>query len=305
MVPNRWRITTEHQGQESQAFQEPLYDANALRPLIDGLTIVHGPRALLGEFVLRAYAECQRRGVWLSFAPIEILTEINQRNRESWAPLLSIFDHRFDQLKQDNSYCIVGRSDANEIIYTRAARLYRLGSGEADANFAELTERMRHIYGKPSDAPNENETWSLSGPASETMKLISGRVAFSGAVWCHPTFRKRGFTSIASSIGRACSQAIWGNDYTVTFMVKNVVNSGHAAKTGYSNVSWTVHARNTSLGDLDLAFLWMDRDEAMMQVENMLGTTLLQVDRTIVDGSGTEKGLSGLKLLRRQKVPVA
>ncbi|MGI9476403.1 MAG: hypothetical protein ACR2PI_06850 [Hyphomicrobiaceae bacterium] len=262
--------------------------------MVDELTIDHDPRALLGEFVLRGYAECQRRGVRLSFAPIEILTEINQRHRESWAPLLSIFDHRFDQLKHDNSFCIVGRNDSNEIIYTRAARLYRLGPGEQIGNFAELTEQMHHLYGRPSDAANENESWTLSGPAAEAMKSISGRVVFSGAVWCHPTFRKLGFTSIASSIGRACSQAIWNNDHTVTFMAKSVVDGGHAEKTGYSNVSWTVHARNASIGDLDIAFLWMGRDEALKQIEKMLRTTLSQDNRTIVDRGGKQKSLFGL-----------
>ena len=77
MKPHRRRIAAEHHEQHSRAFQQPAYDISALRPLVDELTIDHDPRALLGEFVLRGYAECQRRGVRLSFAPIEILTEIN------------------------------------------------------------------------------------------------------------------------------------------------------------------------------------------------------------------------------------
>ena len=213
------------------------------------------------------------------------MVEINRQHQDSWSPLLSIFDHRFGQLGADNAFCIVGRNDQNEIIYTRAARLYNIGPGGAAADFKQLTENMLHLYGAPCDAPDPNENWSVSGTAVDAMQGIAGRVAFSGAVWCHPSFRKRGgFTSIASSIGRACTHAMWDNDYTVTFMAKSVVDGGHARKTGYENVSWTVHARNASIGDLDIAFMWVDRAETMRQISDKLAALTAQVDGSVVDG---------------------
>ena len=87
-----------------------------------------------------------------------------------------------------------------------------------------------------------------------------------------------------ASIGRACSHAAWDNDYTVTFMAKSVVEGGHARKTGYDNVSWTVHARNASIGNLDIAFMWVDRAETMRQISEKLAALTAQVDGTVVDG---------------------
>lgn len=289
MVPRSPRYAAIDPNPDERTNQAQCFDVAAIRPLVDELTIDHGPRALLGEFILHACAECQRRGVRLFFAPISWLYDINRCNQDSWSPLLSIFDHRFGQINRGNSFCIVGLNSNNEIIYTRAARLYHLGHDRADADFGSLTEQMRHLYGQPSDAPNDNESWTLSGQAAVAMRSISGRVSFSGAVWCHPSFRKRGLTSIASSIGRACSQAIWDNDYTVTFMAKSVVEGGHADKTGYSNVSWTVHARNATIGDLDIAVLWIDRNEALNHIAKLLDTVLPQVDRLIVDRGGNQK----------------
>lgn len=292
MVHHYLRNTTEDQRPIDQTQQQHPHSFSTFTPLIDEFIIDHGPRALLGEFVLRAYAECQRRGVWLSFAPIECLVDINRQNQASWSPLLSVFDHRFGQLNNDNSFCIVGRNEDNEIIYTRAARLYDIGPGGTASNFAQLTEQMLHLYGQPCDAPNNNESWTVSGHAADEMKNITGRVAFSGAVWCHPTFRKRGFTSIASSIGRACSHAAWDNDYTVTFMAKSVVDGGHASKTGYANVSWTIHARNASIGDLDIAFMWVDRDETMRQISEKLDALSTQVDRTVIDRQRKQQSIA-------------
>lgn len=291
MVPHYLQNSTEEPPTDGDSQQDRPLDFSTLRPLVDEFVVNHGPHALLGEFVLQAYAECQRRGVWLSFAPIEWLIEINRQHQESWSPLLSIFDHRFGQLNADNSFCIVGRNDKNEIIYTRAARLYEIGIGSPATDFRELTETMLHLYGQPSDAPDSNESWSVSGPAVEAMQGITGRVAFSGAVWCHPDFRKRGFTSIASSIGRACSHAVWDNDYTVTFMAQKVVEGGHARKTGYDNVSWTVHARNASIGDLDIAFMWVDRAQTMAQIAEKLATLKAPVGGAVVDGQRHQQRL--------------
>ena len=289
MVPHYRRNSTVEPSQSDANQHDRSHELSTLKPLVDEFVVHHGPQELLGEFVLQAYAECQRHGVWLSFAPIEWLVEINRQHQESWSPLLSIFDHRFGQLSADNTFFIVGHNDRNEIIYTRAARLYDIGPDAAATDFKQLTENMLHLYGAPSDAPDPNESWSVTGTAVEAMQGVSGRVAFSGAVWCHPSFRKRGFTSIVSSIGRSCTHAMWDNDYTVTFMAKSVVEGGHARRTGYENVSWTVHARNASIGDLDIAFMWVDRAETMRQISVKLAALTAQVDGTVVDGQGQQQ----------------
>ena len=259
--------------------------SNAFHPdsLLDEITINHGPRELFGQFFLAAYAECRRLGVTLSFAPISALVEINKQNKDSWPPLLPLFDHRFGQINEDNSFCMVGRDRGGSIVYTRAARLYELGPDRPSANFLECTERLQHFYACPSDGPNKDERWSASGEAVDAMRAISGRVSFSGAVWCHPGHRKSGISAAASHIGRSYAYAKWGNDFSVTFMAKGVVDGGHAQRLGYSNsnVTWTVHARNASIGDLDIAFVWTDADDIIQKADHQLGRLTSQIDRRV------------------------
>jgi len=261
---------------------------NAVRPssFLDDITIDYGPRELLGQYFLAAYAECLRLGVTISFEPISALVEINEKNRDTWPPLLSVFDYRFGQLNVDNSFCIVGRDRDGRIIYTRAARLYELGPDRPSANFLECTERLQHLYACPSDAPNKEEHWSASGEAADAMRSMTGRVTFSGAVWCHPDHRKSGLPAVIAPIGRSYAYAKWANDFSLTFMAKGVVAGGHAKRLGYSDtkVAWTVHARNASIGDLDIAVVWTDADDIINRVEQNLSLLTPQIDRRIGNG---------------------
>ena len=56
------------------------------------LRMEHGPVDLVRRFLRYADALNRRQGVVLSFASLEELRAVNQRNLDSWKPLLSIFD---------------------------------------------------------------------------------------------------------------------------------------------------------------------------------------------------------------------
>lgn len=220
--------------------------------------------------VFSGYEECLRRGIKLSYAPIETLVDVNQANQDSWKSFLGIFDYRLGQLHAKNSMCLVGRNNEGEIVYTRAARLFELGGDNEVPNFYQLIQQMLHIYGDASERHDAEESWQVSGGAIDVMKSIDGRVVFSGGVWCHPHYRKQGFTAVASAVGRACAHSAWDNDYTVTFMARSVIDGGHAQRTGYENIAWTVEARNASIGNMDIAFLWINKKDTLEQISNIL-----------------------------------
>ncbi len=261
-----------------------LVGSSSPRPFIDEVAIDYGPRELLGQLFLQAHAEFARNGLTLSLAPMSILNELNRANSDSWPPLLQVFDDSLGCLNPGNSICIVARDADGEVVYTRAARRFDLGEGGVAPNFAELTRSVRHIYPSSADALARGEIWEPEGEAAKIMAGISGTISYSGAVWCHPRYRKRGFTVIGSLLGRAYSFARWNTDYTVTFMTEGVVGSGHATKTGYTHLVWNIAATNTSLGDLNLAFLWTDTAEILAQVEGMLADLSSEIDGVVVQG---------------------
>ncbi len=75
---------------------QPTYDSTASpgSDFLSQLEVNYGPVGLLGRFFLRANSEVRARGLTLHFAPIKELVETNEANRDSWLPLLPIFDHR-------------------------------------------------------------------------------------------------------------------------------------------------------------------------------------------------------------------
>jgi hypothetical protein len=92
-------------------------------PLLSQITIEHGPPALLGELFLRAEEEIRKRGITLSFATFDELVALNEKHRDSWMPLISIFHPRYCKLTGDNAYCIFGRNAAGDVVTTQAGRI--------------------------------------------------------------------------------------------------------------------------------------------------------------------------------------
>jgi hypothetical protein len=63
-----------------------------------------------------------RRGI--SLATFDELLAVNEQNRDSWRPLVGVFDPRLNMLEPSSSYCILGRNELGEVVSTQAARLY-------------------------------------------------------------------------------------------------------------------------------------------------------------------------------------
>ena len=93
-------------------------------PLLSDITVEHGPVDLLGRFFLKADTAARQRGVTLSFAPMQELVEVNERNRDTWRPLLPLFDPACGGITPDNSLL--------------HARPQRAGRGGGDAGRAAL-----------------------------------------------------------------------------------------------------------------------------------------------------------------------
>lgn len=254
--------------------------ARVRRPVLDEILIEYGPRDLLGPFFLWAAEACRARGVELEFVTMEELVAANRANHETWLPLFPAFNPEFGCGNGD-AFAIVGRDGAGDIVVTQAARFYNM----AETDFHTEMQSLRFCYDDVAGREAVGETCAVT---AEGAKQIVGRVLYSGGGWYRPDFRKKGFFEILPRLSRAYAYTRWQTDVTMTLMTDKVFAGGNAKKAGYKNVDWAVDLKNSPLGDIYAAVLWMDADYLFQDLRGYLaeidfsadlgGTLLPEVD---------------------------
>jgi hypothetical protein len=218
---------------------------------LKALTVEHGPVDLLGRFFLKADQAARQRGVHLSFDTFENLLEANERNRENWRPLVSVFNPNNGGLTAENSFCILGRNHKGEVVAAHAGRLYNW----PNTTYFEEATALRLFYADPDSMKCPGEECQIT---AQSTRDISGSVVFSGAAWYRPDYRGRNLSAILPKIGKAYALTRWNPDFIVGMMVEDVYQRGFGPRFGYNNVDWEILLRNSSLGNLRMAFVWMD-----------------------------------------------
>jgi hypothetical protein len=241
--------------------------------------IDHGPRQLLSRLFLRGDTMLRERGINVQFAPIEVLTEVNQQNLDSWPPLFAVFSPELGGINNTNSFALIGRNAAGKVIAAQAARFYDIG----ERTFREETESLSLYYPNPERQRLPGESCTITAPVAEA---ITGQFIYSGAVWYHPEYRKQGLTSILPRITKALSLTRWGSDVTLSFMVDKVVAGGTAQRAGYRHVDWEVQLRNSLFGDARLALIWSSANELIDYFSGLLTPSEPKVD-AVVDQRST------------------
>ncbi len=241
---------------------------------LSDVRIDYGPRAMLSRLFLRGDTMLRERGINLQFAPIEVLTEVNRQNKDSWPPLFAVFSPELGSINHSNSFALIGRNASGKVIAAQAARFYDVG----EHTFKEETESLRLYYSDPDNQRLPGESCTITAPAAD---MIAGQFIYSGAVWYHPEYRKQGLTSILPRITKALSLTKWGSDVTLSFMVDKVVAGGTAQRAGYRHVEWEVLLRNSLFGDARLALIWSNAEELVDYFSGLLAPTEAQVDSVV------------------------
>jgi hypothetical protein len=220
------------------------------------LRIEHGPTDLVRRFLRYADALNRQQGVVLSFAPLEELQAVNESNRDSWKPLLSIFDPRLNSIAPDDAFCLLGRNAEGEVVSAQGGRLYTWQS----TNLKEEAESLRWFYADPEASKRPGESCVVTAPSAPH---ISGRVAFLGAVWYRPDYRKRMPTVVDLRIGHYYALAKWRPDHLALIMVEALANKGLAPRFGRPP-EWEVRfTNNISFGDSRLALIQASGEETL------------------------------------------
>jgi hypothetical protein len=254
----------------------PLRSANPLPSanpgdLISTITVQKGPADVLGRFFLAADAGARARGVTLSFGSYDDLVAVNELNRDTWKPLHSLFDPRVHDFNPSNSYCILGRNAAGDVVATQAARRIDL----TGTTLYDEAVSLRLNYDNPDRDKLPGETCSAT---AEMMKNITGVILLGGAVWYRKDYRGRELATILPRISRAYGYTLWEQDYTTSMMVAGVAKGGVAAASGYTNVQPEIKFTNTLLGDFSAYFVWMETPQLIGDLRTYLAGLDTQID---------------------------
>jgi hypothetical protein len=246
----------------------------AARPWLSDLTVEHGPVDLLGRFFLKADTAARRRGVMLSFAPMQALVDANRRHRETWRPLLPLFDPASGGITDEDSFCIIGRNSQGDVVATQAARLYRWDN----TTFHDEAQSLRLFYAEPDLLKRTDERVDVTAPAA---RRIRGRVVFAGGAWYRPDYRGRQLAQILTRISRAYAYTRWKHDFHVSIMAEEVCKGGMPQRSGYTKVDWEVMLRRTVVnpdGDVRCGLTWMDSSEYFEAIADFVARFDTQVD---------------------------
>lgn len=248
--------------------------STASRSILQDLTLDFGPVTQLGLFLLQAETAIRDRGVVLSFAPFDDLVRINHQNRPTWAPLLPTFHPAYCRLDQSNSFCIVGRDQAGDIVSTQAARKFDWQG----TDFKAEAESLRMLYDDPAKDALPGERCIVTAPGART---IAGRIAYMGGVWYRPDFRGRGLQAIVARIARAYAVGLWNIDFAIANVAEANFERGFHIQIGHTHVEWAADFLNGHPGTYRAALLWMRCSEILDDLAAVSVSPVAEIDRFV------------------------
>ncbi|HZT47043.1 MAG TPA: hypothetical protein VFA64_03650 [Hyphomicrobiaceae bacterium] len=241
---------------------------------ITDITVEHGPVDLLGRFFLKADTAARQRGVSLSFGTYEELVEANRKNSDSWKRIISMYDPRYCPagLAPDRAFCILGRDARGEVVATHAARFFDFDDNDT---LYDVATSSRMFYDDPERMKLPGERCEISASVART---IRGRVLINGAVWYHPSFRKRELAMIIPRAARAYAYTRWKIDYSMGLVVEAATKGGVVDSLGYPHREWELRLFNSTSGNVRCCFAWMSSAEMLDDLERWLVGFDAQVD---------------------------
>jgi hypothetical protein len=254
--------------------------STAVRPgFLTEIQLEHGPVDLMGRFLRYADAVNRQQGVVLSFATLEELQEVNERNGESWKPLFPVFNPKQNTVPPDTAFCLLGRNADGDVVSSQAARLF---SWEG-TNLQQEAESLRWFYRDPETSKRPGERCVVTAPSA---RIVTGRVAFLGAVWYRPDYRKRMPTTIDLRIGHYYALTKWRPDYLALVMVESLATKGLAPRFGREPEWEVLFTNNISFGDARLALVQSSYDETLRRFVQFMADHGKEIDSVLGPEAG-------------------
>jgi GNAT superfamily N-acetyltransferase len=239
-------------------------------------TLARGQRELATQYLTFAVGELNERGVRLVFhSDFERLVELNKLHRETWPRVSPICNPAYSRLQPDTAFWIECIDEAGETVATNAARLYELG----DHSLADELRSLRAFFDAPARYVAAGESVGVTAPSAAR---IFGRVAWAGALWVRPDYRREGFARILPRVTRSSALARWDAPIYWATIGRQLDALGLTKAYGpWRAEEAIVTHMSTWRGDFDELFLSMDRNTLIGDIYAALEGTSMGVPRWI------------------------
>ncbi len=215
-----------------------------------------------GELVDYAEDWARRNGLSLILhAELSGLPEVNAAYRHlGWFGLMPMFNPA--RFGGGEAFWIEGRDEQGRCLTVQAARHYHLRG-----SLTESLEDLSLFYGNATPAGAE-ESCTCTVPEAAR---ITGSTVYSGSTFAHPDLRGRGVAKVMPRLSRALAWLLWRQRTTFSMVDPILIEKGVVQAYGYKNVGHQVAWRGSpDQGDIDLALVWMDEDEALADASQII-----------------------------------
>lgn len=248
---------------------------------ITGVQVGTRHASLFGHFFLAAVAAAEKAGLDVVFGSFGELVQLNRQQSANWHPLTPLFDPKFAQLSDENSFCIFGVNEKGNIVVCHAARLFDW----TGSNFTEEATSLRLFYSDPVRMKWPAESCNVT---AQLGRSLTGKVAYSGAAWVRPDYRGRALADIFPRIGKIYAYTRWEPEVIIGLMSEQNWKRGLAPKAGYTTVDWAVEPRNGPGGDWRFALLTMREACVVNYAQQFLGSSVQEIDSRVLDGGAEQ-----------------
>jgi hypothetical protein len=215
---------------------------NNLR-LPDAVTITHGPRRLLSQFILQGDRAARDIGLhlrlrtdfdeWLSFNKFETA-------RGNWYPIPTMFNHELVEMNETNAFWISGENEHGEIVVTSGGRIFDWTGTSLAAQASAL------FYGKDNGEP--------CIVTAEAAHLISGVVLCGGGTWVRPDYRRQHLSRLVPRLCKTYACGRWPIDWNFAYITSKHAALGMPASYGHRHVSASISYPGTQWRDLVIVY---------------------------------------------------
>lgn len=188
--------------------------------LLDQITVVHGPHALLNRYFAAAEEIARGAGVRIRIhGDFRGLVELNRQHQSSWTPMSPMFDPAHSRLRADTAFWVEAVDHDGHTVATHAQRLFVW----PETTLEDEVRSLRVFYADPSPHVAAGEYITITAPIA---KRMTGRTMYGGVLWTHPDWRRRGLVRILPRISRAYGFTRWLPDFMWAFVEQKVRRMG-------------------------------------------------------------------------------
>lgn len=229
--------------------------------LPDQVDVNFGPTDAVAEVILATDRSARNVGIRLSLSSdFQDLQTINQNNRVDWYPLTPNFDPTECELDASNAFWLKGVDAKGDVVLCHAVRLYALAG-----SLKSSVEDLSFYYDSQDRARSLGVHTAVSAPSA----AMTGRLAYSGALWVRSDFRGFGLARLIPPLSRTLALTRWYPANHTCFLTQPTVEKGMGPVYGYDNLEYAITLANMPgfPPSMNCALCWKTAEAVSEEIE--------------------------------------